>query len=325
MEPYTALCTYLVKRDKIVALNELLGRHWPTLRKHGLVTEEPAIIYFGEDYSGPFYVEILTWMDPAAPGKAYWIPEVNDIWTDLYNFTECRDGRPAIDYPTVRFQSTPTDSDSVGTALLSTRVGAVWDWEEVYRSGRHVESWELNQGSPELRDFLAAHLPAAGEAALDLGCGSGSDCILLAGVGYQTYGIDISGEALRIASERASRVGADISWLRANVLDLPFPVDSFSLITDRGCFHHIREDERDRYAEEVGRVLRPGGKLLLRGCRITQFPFVSITMESLMHHFRDSIFEVGQPIPIDLVTESGVLAGHMSTIYKKGGVSNGLH
>jgi len=319
------MCTYLVQHDKIAALNDLLTRHWATLRKHRLVTEEPATVYFGEDYSGPFFVEIMTWVDPTAPGKAYWIHEINEIWTDLYNFTEWRDRRPGIDYPIVRPQGALTGSDLRCASQRTARAGEVWDWEEVYRSGRHTESWNLDEGSPELRDFLAASPPEANEAALDVGCGSGSDCILLAKAGYCTYGADISNEALRIASERAVRADAHISWYCANVLELPFPSDSFSLVTDRGCFHHIPENERGRYAQEISRVLRPGGKLLLRGCRVTQFPFVPITMESLSHHFQESVFEVSQPIPIDLTTQSGVLPGHMSTIYKRGGVSNGCN
>jgi 2-polyprenyl-3-methyl-5-hydroxy-6-metoxy-1,4-benzoquinol methylase len=324
MGSYTALCTYLARREKIAALSELLGRHWSTLRSHGLVTDEPAVIYFGEDYSGPFFVEIMTWMDPSAPGKAYWIREVNEIWTDLYNFTEPRDGRPGIDYPTVKLQKTLTEIDVARTIPANGHSGAVWNWEEVYRSGRHLESWDLDQGSPELCSFLASYPPATVEAAaLDLGCGSGSDCIVLAQAGYRTYGIDISAEALRIAGEKAATAGVNISFCQTSVLDLPFPSGSFSLVTDRGCFHHIPEEERDRYAEEVARVLKPGGKLLLRGCRIAQFPFVAITAESLTRHFPGSIFEIDEPVSIDLVTRSGMLAGLKSTICKRGGVSNG--
>lgn len=104
MEPYTVLCTYLVRTEKIEPFHDLLRRHWPALRQHGLVTEDPPIIYFGIDASGPFFVEILTWTDPTAPGKAYWTADINDIWTDFYAFTEMRDGRPAIEYPKVELQ-----------------------------------------------------------------------------------------------------------------------------------------------------------------------------------------------------------------------------
>lgn len=104
MEPYTVLCTYLVKPDEVERFRGVLRRHWPTLRRHSFVTDTPATIYFGEDSSGPFFVEIMTWADPSAPGRAYWTQDVNDIWTDLYMLTEARGTRPGIEYPTVELQ-----------------------------------------------------------------------------------------------------------------------------------------------------------------------------------------------------------------------------
>ena len=317
MEPYTALCTYLVRRDKIGELNELLGRHWPTLRRHELVTEDTPLIYFGEDYSGPFFVEIITWVDPGAPGKAYWIQEINDIWTDLYNFTEPRNGRPGIDYPTVIRQDHLVSSDPSSLSEAGTDAAVRWDWEQAYRNGRHLEGWDLDQASPELVDFLATQHQPPGRTALDLGCGSGSDCIGLARAGYQTSGIDLSSEALRIARQRASSAGVEVAWYDANVLNLPFADDSFDVITDRGCFHHIAENDRDRYACEVARVLKPGGRLFLRGSRTNRLPFVPITEESIARHFGRSIFEVGQLVPIDLVTKAGTLAGNLCVIDKR--------
>lgn len=101
MAPYTVLCTYLVKPERIDEVRALLGRHWPALRRFGYVTEDEPRVYFGTDYSGPFFAEIMTWADDSAPGKAYWTPEINEIWSGLYEHTEYRDGRPGIDYPTV--------------------------------------------------------------------------------------------------------------------------------------------------------------------------------------------------------------------------------
>ncbi len=322
MRAYTALCTYLVHRDKIEEFCGLLHRHWPTLRRYGLVTETPPIIYFGEDYSGPFFVEIITWVDTSAPGKAYWTEEINEIWTDLYNFTEPRGGRPGIDYPTVQLLDVLAGPVKAAASAESTRGNGVWRWKEIYEDGRHSESWECKQGSPELADFLATHgTLTEGASVLDLGCGSGSDCLLLAKAGYRTSGVDLSAEALSIAATRACSEGLEVSWHQANVLDLPFSDATFELITDRGCFHHIAENERSQYAREVGRVLRDGGELLLRGCRVRQFPFVPVTAESLAKHFPEDVFEVSQPVPLDLVTGAGSLAGNMCVIRKRKGGS----
>jgi hypothetical protein len=103
-EPYQVLCTYLVRPERVDELRALLRRHWPLLREHGFVTEQPAQVYFGEDGSGPFFVEIMTWVDPRASSRAYHNEEVNAIWNDLYLFTESRGSRPAIEYPQVELE-----------------------------------------------------------------------------------------------------------------------------------------------------------------------------------------------------------------------------
>jgi len=51
---------------------------------------------------------------------------------------------------------------------------------------------------------------------------------------------------------------------RADVRQLPFRRHCFDAAIDRGCFHYPGPDDRPAYAAELLRVLRPGGKLLLR-------------------------------------------------------------
>lgn len=322
MSAYTALCTYLVQPGREEVFRELLRRHWPTLRKYRLVTEDPALVYFGEDYSGPIFVEIMTWADPSAPGRAYWTPEVNEIWTDLYAFTESRNGRPGIDYPTVQRQhswQTAEDAVALGEVHAPEEAlpSAIFDWDDWYVTGRYLSSWDLGAGSPELACFLAVNPGRSLRTALDLGCGSGGDCILLARAGYETFGLDISQEALRLAEQRAMKEEVDLRLQCGDVLALPWEPESFDLVTDRGCFHHIPEEDRSRYASEVARVLRPGGTLLLRGSRVRQAAFIPITAESLGCHFPSVGLDLGALQETELVTTGGVIPGYMCVIRKK--------
>ena len=322
MSSYTALCTYLVQPGREDALRDLLGRHWPTLRKYGLVTEDPPLVFFGEDYSGPFFVEVITWTEPSAPGRAYWTPEVNEIWTNFYAFTESRNGRPGIDYPTVRREDScqqaaaATDRFEPPDVPATANLSGILDWDEWYVTGRHVSAWELGAGSPELAYFLACNPARILSAALDLGCGSGADCVLLARAGYATSGVDVSAEALRLAEERALKEEVAVHLECGSVLDLPYESESFDLVTDRGCFHHIPEEDRARYATEVARVLKPGGTLLLRGSRVQQTPFIPITAESLGRHFPAAGLNLGELRETDLVTNGGVIPGYLCLIRK---------
>ena len=136
--------------------------------------------------------------------------------------------------------------------------------DEPYQSDTH-RWWHLSEPSPEL---LAAE--AAGElgepgrrgVVVDLGCGLGSEVGYLAGRGWRGLGVDLSAAALGRA--RAGHPG--VPFARADVTRLPVRAGSADLILDRGCFHYLDAAGRAGYASEAARVLRPGGRLLLRMC-----------------------------------------------------------
>jgi SAM-dependent methyltransferase len=120
--------------------------------------------------------------------------------------------------------------------------------------------WHLSRPSPELLSALGdGWLPPCG-CVLDVGCGLGSEAGYLASAGWQATGVDVSEEAVAQAAARH----ADAAFLRADGRQLPFHPHCFDAAVDRGCFHYLPPGDRLRYANELSRVLRPGGKLLLR-------------------------------------------------------------
>ena len=191
------------------------------------------------------------------------------------------------------------------------------DWDDFYRTGRHQQAWEWDGPSPELEDFLATHPPGPGQAALDVGGGSGQDAVHLARVGWRAAGVDVSAEALALARQRSTREGVSVAWHQADVLALPFPDASFHLVTDRGCFHHIPDAQRDAYAREVARVLAPGGTLLLRGCRLRKLPFFPLSPECLQQHFPGHLFQLQSTAQIDLKTNAGILPALLCRLVRK--------
>lgn len=191
------------------------------------------------------------------------------------------------------------------------------DWDEAYHSGRYRSFWDFGYPSPELVGYLAVRTPGAGRTALDLGCGSGKDAVLLAASGYQTYGIDISVRALEIAREYAARQEVNVQWQQGNVLALPFDDGFFELVTDRGCFHHLTEAERFVYTTEVARVMATGAELLLRGCSAQRFPFVPMDISDLQRHFSQEYFEHGVLLPVTLVTDAGPLQGNICVLRRR--------
>jgi SAM-dependent methyltransferase len=122
--------------------------------------------------------------------------------------------------------------------------------------------WHLSGPAPELVQALAdGWLPASG-VALDVGCGMGSEAARLHQAGWRVIAMDLSATALTGAA--ASNAGP--AYLQASVLRTPLRPAAADACLDRGCFHYLAADERAGYAAELRRVLRPGGRLLLRAC-----------------------------------------------------------
>lgn len=120
--------------------------------------------------------------------------------------------------------------------------------------------WHLSEPSPELMSAVADGWLSGGGRVLDVGCGLGTEAGYLASLGWRVSAIDLSAVALG----RAAGLWPAASFLRADVRALPFRARSLDIAVDRGCFHYLPAGSRPRYAAEVLRVLRPGGKLLLR-------------------------------------------------------------
>jgi SAM-dependent methyltransferase len=133
--------------------------------------------------------------------------------------------------------------------------------DDEYASGTY-RWWHLSRTPPELLEALADGWIAAPGRVLDLGCGLGIEVAALADRGFQAVGIDIS----PVAIERAQRSHPGVEFVVGDVLELPFEDGSFDVIIDRGCFHYMAPGDRSRYEAEAWRVLRPGGRFLLRAC-----------------------------------------------------------
>jgi len=99
--------------------------------------------------------------------------------------------------------------------------------------------------------------------AVDLGCGAGTNVIFLAGEGFEMTGLDISPRAIEIARERAAAAGVRVTFLVADLLgDLQGIPRGFDFAYDWEVLHHIFPEDRARYAANVHRLLRRGGRYL---------------------------------------------------------------
>ncbi len=74
-------------------------------------------------------------------------------------------------------------------------------------------------------------------------------------------GVDIDPAVLAIASRKARAANVDIHFDRAHSYDLPYPAAYFDRVVSSLFFHHLSWQDKLRTAQELLRVLRPGGEL----------------------------------------------------------------
>ena len=96
--------------------------------------------------------------------------------------------------------------------------------------------------------------------ALDVGCGAGGTLSRLANRPWigRRFGLEPSADALGHAAVRGSALA------RGSALNLPFAPGSFDLATCFDVWQHLPSGAEDRAAGELRRVLRPGGRALIR-------------------------------------------------------------
>jgi len=147
--------------------------------------------------------------------------------------------------------------------------------------------WHLSVPSPELIEARADGWLGEAGTAVDIGCGLGTEIAYLAAMGWKAVGVDLSEAALG----RARQAHGGVFFVRADVLALPFPAGVFDVALDRGCFHYLSPARWPDYAAEARRVLRPGGRMLLRACLTSQGMRNEVTESGIAGAFAGWVIE----------------------------------
>lgn len=93
----------------------------------------------------------------------------------------------------------------------------------------------------------------------DMGCGPGQIARYLHRQGWNTLGIDLSPRMV----EAAQRLNPDIHFHQGNMLSLPDPDHSWGGIAAFYCIIHVPRGQIVDALQEMKRVLKPGGMLLV--------------------------------------------------------------
>ena len=104
---------------------------------------------------------------------------------------------------------------------------------------------------------------SAGEAVLDLGCGTGTLAIQLAErcPRAAVTGLDADPDVLARARRKAEAAKTRIDFIEGLATELPFPDGHFDKVLSTLFFHHLTTDQKQGTLAEIVRVLKPGGEL----------------------------------------------------------------
>jgi SAM-dependent methyltransferase len=163
-------------------------------------------------------------------------------------------------------------------------------FRRVYLNLRYLGKppWDTNQSPVELLEFIQTH-PSGN--ALDLGCGTGTNCLTLALAGWKTTGVDIAWRAISKAQRRFEENNLVGDFHTADILQVKESESSFDLLLDIGCYHSLPDESRPVYQANTFRWLKPGGSYLLFGHRLSigQTGPTSLA-EPDIHQFEDKLW-----------------------------------
>jgi ubiquinone/menaquinone biosynthesis C-methylase UbiE len=97
---------------------------------------------------------------------------------------------------------------------------------------------------------------------LDIACGPGALVLAMAPALQYAYGMDLTGEMLRMARQfQTEKPVANAAFIRGEGERIPYPDGTFDLVSCQYAFHHMLKPEL--IMQEMVRVAKPGGRVFV--------------------------------------------------------------
>lgn len=128
-----------------------------------------------------------------------------------------------------------------------------------------AETVSRSAGFRSLRDEILSRAALGPEdEVLDIGSGTGLLTLPAAELGARVWALDVSQRMGDYVEAKAKSAGLDnIEPIEASAVSVPLVDDSVTVVLSNYCFHHLDEQAKLTALGEVGRVLVPGGRLIL--------------------------------------------------------------
>ncbi|MBM3897847.1 MAG: class I SAM-dependent methyltransferase [Thaumarchaeota archaeon] len=120
-----------------------------------------------------------------------------------------------------------------------------------------IPPWDI--GRPQTEFVNAAKRNEIRKSVLDVGCGTGEHVLYFAGLGYETWGIDSSPNAIRKAKQKAEQRRINAHFRVWDALQLESLGKKFDSVIDSGLFHVFSDEERLEFSRNLSSVVKTGG------------------------------------------------------------------
>jgi SAM-dependent methyltransferase len=131
-------------------------------------------------------------------------------------------------------------------------------WDTFYTDREKSIPFFVNSPDENLVSYFDRNFFTGGKV-LELGCGPGRNAMYFAAKGCTVDAVDLSEESLKWAEERATESNLQIHYIHKNIFDYEFEEETYDIVYDSGCFHHIAPHRRISYINLVKKALKPNG------------------------------------------------------------------
>lgn len=129
-----------------------------------------------------------------------------------------------------------------------------------------AHDWDISRFFAQANQIKIARQIKNGDRVLDVGCGNGVFYPVLADKSINYAGMDISKKLLALARKKARKINgkAKVKFVKGSIAKLPFINNQFDWVCAFAVLHHIPSEElRSHSAQEIWRVLKPGGRAVV--------------------------------------------------------------
>lgn len=148
-----------------------------------------------------------------------------------------------------------------------------------------------------------------GESVLDLACGTGTLAIEVKKQHPKAKAAGVDGDpaVLDRARQKSRDAGVKVAFDHGLSTELPYDARSFDVVLSTLFFHHLTDEAKADTAEEIRRVLRTGGRVLIADWGRPQDPLMRAMFVNvqLLDGFRNTASNVGGRLP-EFLREAGL-------------------